>query len=47
MSTTLTSFGLVFIYIAFHVFISRELDNNGITQLPKNVFSGLTLLFWL
>ena len=39
LSTTLPSFQ--------HVLFSRELDNNGITQLPENVFSGLTRLSWL
>ncbi|XP_068729121.1 leucine-rich repeat-containing protein 15-like [Montipora capricornis] len=43
----LLSFELVFIYIAFYVFTSRDLHNNNISQLPENVFSGLRRLFSL
>ena len=38
------SFEEDFLYSAFHTFISRSLDNNNITQLPENMFSGLTSL---
>ena len=44
---TFLSFGLVFIYIAFYVFIFRDLQHNKISQLPENVFSGLSSLSWL
>ena len=33
-----------FLYIAFHAFISRKLDNNEMIELPEKVFSGLSSL---
>ena len=43
-NTYFFSFGLVSMYIRFLIFISRYLGSNEITQLPKNVFSGLSAL---
>ena len=40
-------FGLVLIHIRFFIFISRYLGSNEITQLPENVFSGLSELEYL
>ena len=44
LKTFLLSFGLVLIYIRFLILFARYLDSNEITQLPENVFSGLTRL---
>ena len=46
-SVNLFSFAEGFLYITFHDFISRKLDNNEMIELPEKVFSGLSSLQWL